>query len=72
MAAAADDHGHPPQPIHIDDVSLDFEPELPDGIHLSVFRKVLYAAHRVDKIHGNEHGVMYVLVPDGTELLDVG
>ena len=72
MAAAADDHGLPPQPIHIDDVSLDFDPELPDGIHLSVFRKVLYAAHRVDKIHGKEHGVMYVLVPDGTELLDVG
>ena len=62
----------PPQAVQIVDVPLDFSPELPDGIHLSVFRKVLYSAHRVDKIHGKEHGVMYVLVPDGTELLDVG
>mgnify|MGYP007000336976 CR=1 len=49
-----------------------FSTELPPDIDPAVFSLVLAAAHRVRTNEGEAHGAIFLLVPSGTDLDDVG
>ena len=73
-AAAAPRPRGPPVPIAMTTVPLDgfVPPELPPDIDPAVFSLVLAAAHRVRTNEGEAHGAIFLLVPAGTDLDDVG